>query len=124
MNIGPSMRIDLSQIDQKAIIILAKLLSEGKKSYLVGGCVRDLLLKEKPKDFDICTDASHEDLLKIFPTAEKIGVSFGVILQDGIEIASFRNDGAYSDHRRPDSVQLVTDPYEDSCRRDFTINAM
>jgi tRNA nucleotidyltransferase/poly(A) polymerase len=114
----------IKHIPDSVLKLLVTLKASSKAAFLVGGCVRDLLLGNTPKDFDICTDASYEELLALFPDSDKVGAKFNVVIQDGVEIASFRSDGAYSDHRRPDTVQIVTDPHEDSCRRDFTINAL
>ena len=81
-------------------------------------------MNRTPKDFDVCTDARPEQVLKIFPLADKVGAHFGVVIEKGVEIATFRSDGAYGDGRRPDSVQYEKDPRADASRRDFTVNAM
>ena len=106
----------------KAIILALR--KAGFQAYLVGGCVRDLKLNRIPKDFDIATDARPEQVLHIFPNADKVGAHFGVVIERGVEIATFRSDGAYGDARRPDSVQFEKSPREDAARRDFTVNAM
>lgn len=108
--------------------IVDVLRSHGKQAYLVGGCVRDLLLGGTPKDYDVATDAPPEEVLRLFPKAQKVGAHFGVVLvredDDEVEIATFRSDHSYSDGRRPDRVEFETDPRQDVLRRDFTINAL
>jgi len=96
----------------------------GFQGYLCGGAVRDLALGRKPKDFDVATDAHPDQVLHIFPKADKVGAHFGVVIERGVEIATFRSDGAYGDSRRPDSVKFEKSPREDAARRDFTVNAM
>jgi poly(A) polymerase len=106
----------------------AALKQRGRQAYLVGGCVRDLLLNRTPKDFDIATDATPDEIVSLFPRSELVGAHFGVALvrEDGaqVEVATFRTDHDYSDGRRPDSVRFETDPRQDVLRRDFTINAL
>jgi poly(A) polymerase len=104
--------------------IIKTLRTAGFQSYLVGGCVRDTLLGHKPKDYDVATDATPNQVLKLFPHADQVGAHFGVVIENGIEIATFRSDGAYGDGRRPDQVHYEKDPMADASRRDFTVNAM
>ena len=108
--------------------ILELLHRAGHTAYLVGGCVRDLLLDQPAKDFDIATSAPPAELLRLFPGAGIVGAHFGVVLvKDGeatVEVATFRSDHAYRDGRRPEAVTFETDPRRDALRRDFTINAM
>lgn len=104
--------------------IIRALRNAGFQAYLVGGCVRDMLLGRTPKDYDVCTDATPAQVLQLFPNADKVGAHFGVVIHQGIEIATFRSDGAYGDGRRPDSVQYEKSFREDASRRDFTVNAM
>lgn len=108
----------------RALEIAAKLRSSGYEAWLVGGCVRDLVLGREPKDFDISTDAVPDAVLSLFPRAELVGAQFGVALIDGVEVATFRSDHAYQDGRHPGSVVFERDPREDVLRRDFTINAL
>ena len=100
--------------EQLARRISATLKQRGRQAYLVGGCVRDLLLGRTPKDFDVATDATPDEVVSLFPSAELVGAHFGVVLvhQDGaqVEVATFRSDRSYSDGRRPDAVQFETDP--------------
>lgn len=110
-----------------ALKIVKKLKKAGFQAYWAGGCVRDMLLGIKPKDFDIVTDAKPEEIEEILTRTIPVGKEFGVILaiQDGqhFEIATFRSDSGYSDGRRPDAVTF-TSAKEDAFRRDFTINGM
>jgi putative nucleotidyltransferase with HDIG domain len=108
--------------------IVARLRAAGHQAYFVGGCVRDLLLGREPKDFDVATSAPPDAVLKLFEKTFAVGAHFGVVLvctgEVITEVATFRNDGAYSDGRRPDEVRFSTSPEEDVKRRDFTINGM
>lgn len=112
------------QISPVAAQILSTLHADGHRAYLVGGCVRDMVLGRPPKDWDIATSARPDELTKLFVGSEAIGAHFGVILWHGVEIATFRSDGLYADGRRPESVQFETDPAKDAARRDFTINGL
>lgn len=113
---------------QAAERVASELRRHGFQAYFVGGCVRDLLRGVEPKDYDVTTDARPEQVLELFPRALAVGAQFGVVgVLDGdqrIEVATFRNDGLYSDGRRPDAVQYSTDPREDVLRRDFTVNGL
>jgi len=107
--------------------IVKKLVEHGFRAYFAGGCVRDLLMKKQPHDYDIATNAKPEQIEQLFKKTIPIGKQFGVIIviekKHHFEIATFRSDSGYSDGRRPDAV-LFTDPREDAKRRDFTINGM
>ncbi|MBI2684902.1 MAG: CCA tRNA nucleotidyltransferase [Acidobacteria bacterium] len=104
--------------------IVGRLHANGRQAYLVGGCVRDILLNREPKDWDVATDAPPDELTRLFDGANQIGAHFGVVLWNNVEIATFRSDGPYSDGRRPDSVRFETNPVNDAMRRDFTINGL
>ena len=108
--------------------IIERLRREGHAAFLVGGCVRDLLLGKTPKDFDVATSARPEELLRLFPGADQVGAHFGVVLVheggEQVEVATFRSDLGYADGRRPVAVEFETDPRQDAVRRDFTINAL
>jgi poly(A) polymerase len=112
---------------EKAISIVRRLRQEGYEAYLAGGCVRDMLLKKLPQDYDITTDANPEDIRRLFPKTIPVGEQFGVILvledDEPFEVASFRHDGPYLDGRRPSHVRYGS-LEEDVFRRDFTINGM
>src|ERR1700736_4840375 len=96
-------------------------------AYFAGGCVRDLLRRQVPKDFDIATDALPEVVQQIFPRTYAVGAHFGVIVvlenEFQFEVATFRSDGVYLDRRRPVEVHFAT-AKENAARRDFTINGM
>src|SRR6266566_837197 len=102
--------------------------AQGYQALLVGGCVRDLLLGREPADYDVATDATPDQVMKLFPESVAVGAQFGVILipRDGlkVEVATFRSDVGYSDGRHPDSVVYSKTPQEDVQRRDFTINGL
>lgn len=114
----------------QAISIVRALRQRGHQSLLVGGCVRDLLLGREPADYDVATDASPDEVLRLFPGALGVGAQFGVVLvpfpEGGIsvEVATFRSDGLYSDGRHPDEVRFTKSAAEDVQRRDFTINGL
>jgi len=104
--------------------IIQKLLESGFSAYYVGGCVRDLLREKSSSDIDVATNAHLDDIKKLFPEASIIGEAFSVALVHKIEVATFRQDGPYSDFRHPDFVKIVPTIEEDLSRRDFTINAI
>ena len=108
--------------------IVRRLRSEEFQAYLVGGCVRDLVLGREPKDYDVTTDAIPEQVLRLFPDGLTVGAKFGVIIVPGeagnIEVATFRSDGRYADGRHPNEVRYAKTPQEDVRRRDFTINGL
>src|SRR5712664_1149383 len=108
--------------------ICGTLKNAGFQAFLVGGCVRDLLLKLEPADYDVATSATPDQVLQLFPEGVAVGAQFGVILvpRDGmkVEVATFRSDIGYSDGRRPDRVEFASSPEEDVQRRDFTINGL
>lgn len=112
-----------------ALEVIQFLRVRGYKAYLVGGCVRDRLLGGSPKDYDVATDASPEQVLTYYPNAGRVGAHFGVVLVSDsagnqVEVATFRSDDDYRDGRRPERVKFETDPRQDALRRDFTINAL
>jgi len=110
--------------------IMHKIRNEGFTSYLVGGCVRDLLMDREPNDFDIASDAMPDDIIRIFgsentcPTGIKYGTVTVFTESMQAEITRYRCDGEYSDFRTPDEVTFVDDIHADLMRRDFTINAL
>src|SRR5438132_11776414 len=114
-------------MEKTAREICARLRDHGHVAYFAGGCVRDMVRGLTPKDFDVATDALPEVVQKIFPHTYAVGAKFGVIVvvENGFnfEVASFRSDGAYLDHRHPVDVRFSS-PEEDARRRDFTINGM
>jgi poly(A) polymerase len=137
--------------------IVRELRSRGFQAYLAGGCVRDMLLGVVPADYDVATDATPLEVMRIFPETYAVGAQFGVVLvplsppagapaqareawvghpaesppapvpsehPNYVEVATFRNDGTYTDGRHPDRVSYSKDPKEDVQRRDFTINGL
>ena len=111
-----------------ALTVIRKLQANGFEAFLVGGCVRDLLLSTEPKDFDVTTNALPEQVIALFEKTLPVGASFGVVIVviDGeqIEVATYRTDGLYSDGRRPDTVEYGKTAREDVERRDFTMNGL
>jgi poly(A) polymerase len=112
--------------------ILEKLQKSGYEAYIVGGCVRDLLRGEKPKDWDVTTSAKPEEILKLFPESFYENKFLTVTVKTEspdetlkeIEVTTFRADGKYTDKRHPDEVRFAETLEEDLGRRDFTINAL
>jgi len=122
-------------LKNQAISIVGKLREKGYEGYLVGGCVRDLLLGREPADYDVATDATPDEVMRIFPRTYAVGAQFGVVLvpvaqshakpdEKTIEVATFRSDVSYSDGRHPDAVRFSKSPREDVQRRDFTLNGL
>ena len=137
-----------------AISVIRTLREHGHQAYLVGGCVRDLLLGREPADYDVSTDATPREVMRIFPETYAVGAQFGVVLvpidgltardlehaahheeqedqtpieaakRHAIEVATFRSDGLYTDGRHPDEVRFSKTAEEDVQRRDFTINGL
>lgn len=117
---------------QFAVSVVETLRGEGFDALWAGGCVRDQLLGKSPKDYDVASTATPDEVIRIFGTRRTVpvGASFGVVMVLGptksagqIEVATFRSDGEYLDGRRPNSVKFCR-PEEDARRRDFTINGM
>lgn len=126
------------KIPQQVLEILKKFENAGHEVYIVGGCVRDMLLGREPKDWDICTSAEPKQVIDIFGVKNVYltGLKHGTVTvlprfennayvpMTGYEVTTFRVDGGYSDGRHPDSVFFTKSIKEDLARRDFTINAM
>ena len=110
--------------------VLDALERAGYEAWAVGGCVRDALLGREPHDWDVCTAATPGEMrgaltgFRLLDMGEKHGTLTAMVHGAPIEITTFRADGAYTDHRRPDGVSFVTSLREDLARRDFTVNAM
>ena len=139
---------------QFATTIVQTLRDRGHQAFFAGGCVRDLLLGRPPADYDVATDATPQQVMRIFPETYAVGAQFGVVLvpiprgaetegasaqpasapldlslvnpakDHAIEVATFRSDVGYSDGRHPDQVLFSRDPRSDVERRDFTINGL
>lgn len=116
-----------SEMRTAALKVVQKLQAAGFQAVFAGGCVRDQLLGLTPKDYDVATSATPDEVIGLFPDAVTVGAHFGVVLVKvrghAIEIATFRTDGSYADGRKPDSVTFATIE-EDASRRDFTINGL
>ena len=110
-----------------AVEIVRTLKKAGHEALMVGGCVRDLLRKRAPKDFDVATSARPEQVAKLFRRTIPVGVQFGVQMvlkgDTPYEVATFRTDQEYKDGRHPEGV-IFTGPKEDALRRDFTVNGL
>lgn len=120
--------------------VLEKLEDAGYEAYIVGGCVRDLIMGKEPKDWDVATNAKPEEVMKIFPDSfyenefGTVGVKVEKFIKSGflnperehdvVEVTTFRIESKYSDKRRPDKVEFTRSLEEDLNRRDFTINAI
>lgn len=120
----------MKKIPEYAVYAIEKLNNAGYEGYLVGGCVRDLIMGNAPHDFDITTNALPEQTKQIFdgftviPTGEKHGTVTVLIEGVPLEITTYRIDESYSDNRRPDKVTFTSCLENDLKRRDFTMNAM
>lgn len=117
-----------ARVPRGARAVLDRIHREGGQAYLVGGCVRDLLLGRDAKDFDIATDLVPDRIKALFGRVHEVGASFGTLMVpfgDGLyEVTTFRTESDYRDGRHPDRVAYSTSLTEDLARRDFTINAM
>ena len=126
------MTIEISKFPNSGILCLKDLLEAGFEAYFVGGCVRDLVMGIEPHDFDICTNATPEEVMTILELKGKkyieTGLQHGTLtaVYDGdfYEITTYRSDGEYKNHRCPESVTFESSISADLSRRDFTINAM
>lgn len=114
-------------MDTTALGIIKRLKDRSYKAYFVGGAVRDILGGALPTDYDIVTDAKPTDVEQVFKKTIGVGKKFGIVVvrETGkqFEVATFRKEHGFSDHRRPDKVEWVNE-IEDAKRRDFTINAI
>lgn len=124
---GNMLKIDWPEY---VLSVLDALERAGYEAWAVGGCVRDALLGREPHDWDVCTAATPGEMrgaltgFRLLDTGEKHGTLTAMVRGEPVEITTFRSDGAYTDHRRPDGVSFVTSLREDLARRDFTVNAM
>ncbi len=112
---------------QAAIHVVKILRQNGFEALLAGGCVRDMLMGRRAKDYDVATNARPNEVRKLFRRTLKVGVKFGVVIvlirRIHVEVATFRSEADYKDGRHPGSVEF-TNAQEDASRRDFTINGM
>ena len=108
--------------------VVRRLRAEGFQAYFVGGCVRDLVMGCEPKDYDVATDATPAEVVRLYPESLTVGAQFGVVIvprsEGNVEVATFRSDGRYDDGRHPAEVRYARTPQEDVRRRDFTINGL
>lgn len=119
---------DLGTVPEHVFVIAKKLRAAGFRSWIVGGCVRDSILKKPVADWDLATDALPKDLMTVFPRAIPTGLQHGtvtvVMSGEHYEVTTLRGETSYSDGRHPDAVHFVNDITADLARRDFTINAI
>lgn len=101
--------------------------NNGYEAFMVGGCIRDSLLKKVPMDYDIATSAPPEITQKLFKKSIPTGIEHGTITvlinKNSYEVTTYRVEGKYSNNRKPDSVTFISNIKDDLARRDFTINA-
>jgi poly(A) polymerase len=113
---------------QAANDIVLRLRDAGFAAYLVGGCVRDIVMGHEPKDYDVATSAQPAQVVAMFPDSLTVGARFGVVIvprkEGNVEVATFRSDGLYADGRHPVNVEYAKSAEEDVRRRDFTINGL
>lgn len=116
------------EIPKHANYIIKTLQHHGYEAYIVGGCVRDAVLGRKPNDWDITTSAKPLQIKSIFNKTIDTGLKHGTVTvlmeKEPFEVTTYRIDGTYEDHRRPNDVTFTTNLREDLMRRDFTINSM
>lgn len=119
-------KIEKFDIPEEVSRVTQRLEEAGFEAYLVGGCVRDLFMGRKPKDWDVTTDATPEEIIPLFPKTfyENDFGTVGVVNESVIEITPYRLESTYSDHRRPDNVVFSKNILDDLKRRDFTINSI
>ncbi|MEK7561112.1 MAG: CCA tRNA nucleotidyltransferase [Patescibacteria group bacterium] len=119
-------------IPDEIAAVINRLVKAGHKSYIVGGCVRDILRGAEPKDWDVATSAKPEEIVALFPESFYENAFLTVTVRTGssvpelaeVEITTFRREGKYTDKRHPDTVAFAETLEEDLARRDFTINAL
>lgn len=120
----------MTLLSGSALLVMRQLTDAGYEAYAVGGCVRDMLMGIKPHDTDVTTNATPNEILRVFESDRVIetGIKHGTVtvLKDGepIEITTYRIDGVYADNRHPESVEFTSELALDLSRRDFTVNAM
>jgi len=115
-------------IASEVTFITDKLRAHGKRGWVVGGCVRDLLMGRPQADWDLATDALPQEVMRIFPRTIPTGIDHGTVTvmvgKMPVELTTLRGEGAYTDGRHPDAVHFVRSLEEDLARRDFTVNAI
>src|ERR1700690_2543711 len=125
------LKISPQSINPLALQICQILQQAGFQAFIVGGCVRDLLLGVIPKDWDITTNATPQEIISLFPKTYPTGIKHGTVtvamnegIQNHFEVTTFRVEGEYKDGRRPEEVFFVNNIEQDLSRRDLTINSM
>jgi tRNA nucleotidyltransferase (CCA-adding enzyme) len=117
-----------SDIPGPVLELCRELEKRGYRAWIVGGCLRDLFLGRPAMDWDLATSAHPEQVQRVFPKVFPTGIQHGTVTVrhrgQNYEVTTLRGEGAYSDGRRPDSVEFVENIEADLARRDFTINAM
>ncbi len=117
-----------NQIPQEVAEICVRLRQAGHQAWVVGGCVRDLLMGRAVSDWDVCTTAKPPQVRKVFSKVVPTGIQHGTVTvlwkEGAYEVTTLRGEGAYTDGRRPDEVFYVEDIEQDLARRDFTVNAV
>ena len=121
-------QVDRAAIPPAALEICRRLDAAKFGAWVVGGCVRDHLMGREVSDWDICTSASPQEVMKLFPKVIPTGVQHGTVTvlmsKTGYEVTTLRGESTYTDGRRPDAVYFVEDIQHDLARRDFTVNAI
>lgn len=124
-------QISQQHVNPQAFEVCRILSADGYQAFIVGGCVRDLLLGLPPKDWDITTDATPQEVMALFPKTIPTGLQHGTVtvcmgegIENHFEVTTFRIEGEYSDGRRPEEVFFVMNVEQDLARRDLTINAI
>ncbi|MBK6512829.1 MAG: HD domain-containing protein [Polyangiaceae bacterium] len=122
------MKTLLDKVPEDVAFLVRRLRERGKRGWIVGGCVRDLLRGKEPKDWDVATDARPQEVKRFFSRVIDTGIAHGTVTvlveHRPYEVTTLRGEGAYSDGRRPDKVEFVDDIVADLARRDFTFNAI
>lgn len=117
-----------TQIPKDALYIIETLEEKGYEAYVVGGCVRDMIMNRTPNDWDITTSAKPEEVKQVFSRTYDTGIQHGTVTvivdEEHYEVTTYRIEGEYKDSRRPESVSFVEDITLDLSRRDFTMNAI
>lgn len=128
MGAPPMTAFPTQSIPNDALALCNELAAAGHRAWVVGGCVRDVLRGESPADWDLCTSATPEQMMAVFPRAIPTGIAHGTVTvvraKQHFEITTLRHEVGFSDGRRPDAVHFVDNIALDLARRDFTINAM
>jgi tRNA nucleotidyltransferase (CCA-adding enzyme) len=115
-------------IPEPVVELCRRIERAGFRAWVVGGSLRDLLLERAPKDWDLATSATPHQVMSLFPRVVPTGIEHGTVTVlfrgAGYELTTLRGEGSYSDGRRPDRVEFITDIEQDLARRDFTVNAL